>query len=96
MLVLFSVAFYVEELDFYISNQDDMARGFSVLAFFYQGETEMYKDSDTIDAGQVMKGESQGGGEDREKKMLDWVPKETKAESDTERSSWKSKWEWDS
>lgn len=40
MLVLFSVAFYLEELGFYISNQGDMKKGFSVLAFIQKGETE--------------------------------------------------------
>lgn len=44
MLVLFSVAFYLEELDFYISNQGDMKRDFR--AGFYSGETEMYREKE--------------------------------------------------
>ncbi len=50
MLVLFSV--YLEELDFYLSNQADMKR-VSVLAFIQEGETEMYREKErhTSDAG---------------------------------------------
>lgn len=40
MLVLFSVAFYLEELDFYISSRGHVKKGVSVPAFIQEGETE--------------------------------------------------------
>ena len=72
MLVLFSVAFYLEELDFYISNQGEMKRGFQrSLLSRRERQRCMERKGDTSDAGQVMKGErggSEGGG--REKKKI--------------------------
>lgn len=46
MLVLFSVAFYLEELDFHISSQGDMKRGFQFQFFIQEGETEVYREKE--------------------------------------------------
>lgn len=41
MLVLFSVAFYLKELDFYMSNHSNIKREFSELSFILAGEAEI-------------------------------------------------------
>lgn len=61
MLVLFSVAFYLEELDFHISSQGDMKRGFqSQFLSWREKQRCNERKRDTSDAGQVMKEERVG------------------------------------